>query len=246
MDADALVDQLEREGSRLAATLDTISWDAQVPGLDWDVRSLIVHTGGAHRWATTIVREASDDEVGAAYSRVGAGPIDGELAAWLREGLADLVAALRAAPEDLDVFTFLPAHSARHFWARRQAHETAVHRADLESVSEAVTPFPVDFAQDGIAEMLHGFAARRRNAITAPGTVSLRPTDDGDAWRMTFGGETIIADRAASDTSADAMVTGSSSDLYLWLWNRPAAQVKIAGKEELARLWTETVRVRWS
>ena len=42
---------------------------------------------------------------------------------------------LRSAPADLDCFTFLPAESARHFWARRQAHETAIHRVDAENAA---------------------------------------------------------------------------------------------------------------
>jgi uncharacterized protein (TIGR03083 family) len=246
MDTDALVEQLASEGSLLVDACGTAAWDARVPGLEWDLRALVLHIGGVHSWATAIVRGASDGEVGAAYSRVGAGPADDQLADWLRDGVAALVDALHAAPDHLDAFTFLPAQSPRHFWARRQAHETAVHRVDVEGIGGAVTPVPVAFAQDGIGEMLHGFAARRRNAIGEPGTVLLRPSDGGDAWRMTFGGETIVANCVPDDAHADAVISGSSSDLYLWLWNRPAAQVDITGNEQLARLWTETVRVRWS
>ena len=49
-----------------------------------------------------------------------------------RQGCADLVAALAAAPDDLECWTFLPAPSPRAMWARRQAHETAIHRVDAE------------------------------------------------------------------------------------------------------------------
>ena len=43
-------------------------------------------------------------------------------------------------------------------WARRQAHETAIHRYDAESASGDVNGFDLDFAVDGIDEILVGFA----------------------------------------------------------------------------------------
>lgn len=246
MDADALIEALATEGALLLDAVDGSAWGAAVPGLDWDLQTLAVHVGGVHRWATAIVRGAPDDEVGAAYSRVGAGPAADELAEWLRVGIDDLVEALRVAPADLEAFTFLPADSPRHFWARRQAHETAVHRADAQAARGAVSPFAVEFAQDGIAEMLEGFAARRRNAIPEAGTLLLRADDGGTSWQLIFGGETIVAARVSGDAEADAVVNGSSADLYLWLWNRPFAQVEVAGSAHVAQLWTDTVRVRWS
>jgi hypothetical protein len=36
-----------------------------------------------------------------------------------------------------------------------------------------------------------------------------------------------------------------SSDLYLWLWNRPSGAL-VDGDHDVARLWAETVRVRWT
>jgi uncharacterized protein (TIGR03083 family) len=246
MDADALIEALASEGALLLDAVDAGAWDATVPGLDWNLHALAVHVGGVHRWATAIVRGASDDEVGAAYSRVGAGPAVDQLPEWLRAGIDDLVDALRTAPADLEAFTFLPAESPRHFWARRQAHETAVHRADAQAARGTVSPFPVEFAQDGIREMLDGFGARRRNAIAQAGTLLLRALDGGASWRLTFGGETIVAAPVGADLDADVVVTGSSTDLYLWLWNRPFAQIDLAGSEHVAQLWTETVRVRWS
>jgi len=40
---------------------------------------------------------------------------------------------LASAPPDLDCLTFLAAPSPLAMWARRQAHETAIHRVDAES-----------------------------------------------------------------------------------------------------------------
>jgi len=233
------LEHLVVEGERLARAAERAGWDGPVAACRWDVRDLVTHVGGIHRWAAAILSTGTRaDEIAGA---VGTGPGDDQLLGWFREGHAAVLAALRAAPPDLDCFTFLPAPSPRAFWARRQAHETAIHRADAESASGVIAPFDVDFAQDGIAEMLLGFAQRRSNAIATAGTIALRPDDGGTPWLVTLGGERITS--AESDGDAQVVVAGSSSDIYLWLWNR-ASPAEVTGDADLARQW-RTVRVRW-
>jgi uncharacterized protein (TIGR03083 family) len=242
MDAGALIDQLEEDGPRLAAAAQRAGLDAPVPATEWTVRDLVTHTGGVHRWAAATVAAGApgpDEQTGAG---VGSGPPDAELLDWFVAGHAHLVQVLRAAPDDLTAFTFLPAPTAKTFWARRQAHETGIHRADAEAAAGTVPQFPMRFAQDGMAELITGFAARRSQAIAQPGTLALRPTDGGTSWRLTFGGERIVAEPSVEP--ADATVSGLSSELYLWLWNRPA-RVEIGGDATLAARWRE-VRVTWS
>lgn len=242
MSVDEHVARLEADGALLADEAARAGWDAPVAACQWDVRQLVTHVGGIHRWAAANVSTASPVSDDVTARAVGTGPADDELLDWFRAGHGALVTALRAAPADLDCCTFLPAPSPLAFWARRQAHETAIHRADAESASGAITPWPAAFAQDGIAEMLLGFAARRSNAIATRGNLALRPSDAGAAWLVTFGGERITAVEADSD--ADAVVAGTSSDIYLWLWNRPSA-VSITGDVAIADLW-RSVRVRWN
>jgi uncharacterized protein (TIGR03083 family) len=177
---------------------------------------------------------------------VGSGPADAELLDWYRAGHAELIAALTAAPADLAAATFLPAPSPLAFWARRQAHETGIHRADAEAAAGGpVADFPADFAQDGIAELLQGFARRRSNAVAEQATMQL-VASDGPNWSVTFGGERIVAEPSAAEFGrADVVVRGSSADLYLWVWNRASA-AEVSGDERIAQLWRDTVRVRWN
>ena len=233
--------QLRADGALLAAAAEQAGWDAPVPGTEWDVRALVTHVGGVHRWAADIVRTGAPDTESEAGDAVGTGPVDDELLDWFVTGHAALVEALSGAPADLACATFLPAPTPLAFWARRQAHETAVHRADAQAAQGSVTPFAPAFAQDGMAELLLGFAARRSNAIRREASLSL-VASDGPPWRVVLGGERIIA--AESDEPAGTTVRGSSSDLYLWLWNRPSA-VTVTGDETVAALW-RNVRVRWS
>lgn len=244
VDVTALVDRVASDGAALAAAADAAGLDAPVPATEWDVRSLVTHVGGIHRWAAEIVATRSDSPDTDAGRAVGSGPSDADLLGWFLEGHQALVDTLRAAPADLECCTFLPAASPRHFWARRQAHETAIHRADAQAAAGAVEPFRDDFAQDGIAEMLEGFARRRSKSPAAPGTIGLDPVD-GPAWLITLGGERVEAHPTERLPDTDVTVRGRSSDLYLWLWNRPAPAI-VRGDEAVAASWAQTVRVRWS
>jgi uncharacterized protein (TIGR03083 family) len=244
----AHLDQLAVDGARLADAAEAAGCDAPVAACEWNVGELLRHVGGVHRWATEIVETAAASPDVPAAAEVGGGPAeDDALLEWYRAGHAALVQSLRAAPDDLECFTFLPAPSPLAFWARRQAHETAIHRADAESAGGPITAFPPGFAQDGIAEMLQGFAARKSQAISIPGTLLLRPHDQGPAWRVQLGGEhteAVPVDAGMNEPGPSTAVAGSASDLYLWLWNRPAA-VAISGDRTVAERWGD-VRVRWS
>jgi uncharacterized protein (TIGR03083 family) len=229
---------LEQEGVRLADAAGDL--DAEVPPCpQWTVRDVVVHTGGVHRWAASIVREGLDHDPA---------PTDEDLAKpggrdpveWFREGHAELVRTLRAAEPTLRCISFLPAPSPLAFWARRQAHETAIHRADAESAGGPVTPFDEAFANDGIDEILTGFAARRRIGTEVPRTLALRPGDDA-GWLVTFRPDGIRSVPGAD--GAECTVRGSASDVYLWLWHRPAT-VQVTGDRDVAALWQD-VRVRW-
>jgi uncharacterized protein (TIGR03083 family) len=242
MDVAEHLTQLSTDGPLLAAGAARADWDAPVPGTEWTVRELVKHVSGVHRWATLIVSTGSPDFDNAAGDAVGSGPSDDELIDWFLDGHATLVEALQAAPADVECATFLPAPSPLAFWSRRQAHETAVHRGDAERAGGAITAYPADFAQDGMAELLLGFAARRRKAADTQGTLAL-VVADGPSWLVTFEGERIQAAPGDGSEPAEATVAGTSSDLYAWLWNRPS-DAEVSGAAEIVELW-HAVRVRW-
>ena len=242
MDTAALITHLADEGARLAAAARRAGFDAPVPSLDWDVRGLVTHLGCVHRWAAVIVGGGSQDEIDAAGAD-DVRPPDAELLAWFDEGLAGIVAALRAAPDDLQVFTFLRTDSARHFWARRQAHETAIHRLDAEGAAGLPTVFDAALAHDGIEELL-AFARGRPFAIPHDACLALR-TEEGREWLLRFGGERtlVTADPAPADVqAAELTVAGSASEVYRWVWNRPSA-AEVRGDSSLAQEWAQRVRI---
>jgi uncharacterized protein (TIGR03083 family) len=243
---------LERDGVLLATAAGRAGLDAVVPPCQpWRVRDLLRHLGFVHRWAAGYVSQAREEMTDgpAEDELLLAGPGDAELLGWFRDGHAELVRALRAADPRLRCWTFLPAPSALAFWARRQAHETAIHRVDAESAAGEVTPFPAPFAADGLDELIMGFWARGEERADRRCCLQVRATDTGAEWLVELGAGTAARRRAAA---ADCTVAGPASDLYLLLWNRPPQggqntdRVTVGGDPGLLRLWQDLMKVRWS
>ena len=135
---------------------------------------------------------------------VGTWPSDAELVEWFRSGHAALVAALAAAPPDLECLTFLRgAPSPLAHWARRQAHETAIHRVDTElAAGSALSPVDAAVAADGVDELLCAFVPRRSTRLRAETPTALRVrSTDGDAstrrnaWVLRIDGAGVSAAR---------------------------------------------------
>ncbi|GGT51223.1 maleylpyruvate isomerase family mycothiol-dependent enzyme [Streptomyces purpureus] len=238
---------LDREGRALAEAAASAGPDAPVPTCPgWRVRDLLRHTGMVHRWATAFVRDGHTD-----YRPDGGEPdLDGDdLLAWFREGHALLVDTVRAAPDDLDCWTFLPTPSPRAFWARRQAHETAVHRLDAQSaLAEGPRPVDATLAADGVDELLSAFHARDRSRVRTPEprVLRIRATDTGDVWTVRLSADAPRTTRDA-EGPADCELSGPAGRLYAMLWNRlPQQAVTVTGDASLARLWRETSAITWS
>ncbi|WP_156724606.1 maleylpyruvate isomerase family mycothiol-dependent enzyme [Streptomyces apocyni] len=236
---------LEKEGQLLASNAELAGPDATVstcPG--WQVRDLLRHTGMVHRWATAFVVEGHRS-----YHPDGGEPaLDGaELLDWFRAGHARLVAGLEGAPADLECWTFLPAPSPLAFWARRQAHETTVHRVDSESALRGTDRDTIDaaFAVDGIEELLVGMHAREKSRVRSakPGVLRVRATDTDAVWTVRISDAPPSAERGDAG-EADCELSGPAARLYLALWNRLPAP-RLTGDPELARLWRENSAVVW-
>nr|BFD94749.1 maleylpyruvate isomerase family mycothiol-dependent enzyme [Kitasatospora sp. Xyl93] len=254
------IDALRREGTRLAEAAARTEPSAPVPTCpEWQSADLLRHIGSVHRWAAAIVSRglrAPLDEAGA-QAAIGPLPPDAELLGWYREGHAALVDTLIAAPVDLECWSFLPSAGPLAFWARRQAHETAIHRLDADAAAGAPGPV-VDtaLALDGIDELVRGFMPRARSALRSdvPRTLQVRATDGAGAgtgagagagagaggatttaeeagsWRLTITQEPPTVTTGESPEPADLTLTGPAHELYPLLWNRLSAER--AGKVE--------------
>ncbi len=246
------IGHLEHDGSLLAGAAARAGLDAPVPACrPWRVGDLLRHLAHVHRWAAGHVTgqrvrgagRKSEAEI------LASGPPDDELIGWYRAAHADLVTALRTTPPGVPGGAFLPAPSPLAFWARRQAHETAVHRFDVQDAAGQAGSFDPGFAADGIDELLMGFAYRDRAEPARGGTrvLQVRTSDTGDGWQVEIGPEGITDVRRATG-EGDCVLDGPAGQLYLVLWNRRPVTgdgVTVTGQDDLLRFWRDDMQVTW-
>jgi len=251
MDLADHIEALHREGKLLAAAAERTEFDTPIPTCpEWRMRDLIHHIGDVHRWAGAHVAQGRLKPIGKSDLPEVAGPLpdDADLIDWFREGHARLVHTLEAADPDTQCWTFLPAPSPVAFWARRQAHETGIHRADSQSPGgrAGMTPFPPRFAVDGVDEMLFGFLGRPTVELRAdaPRTLHLHATDTEAEWLVRL--DEVVEVRR-EHAPADCTVSAPASDLYLLLWNRRTPEgLDVEGDASVLSFWRQTVKVEWS
>jgi uncharacterized protein (TIGR03083 family) len=181
------INALRRQGNLLADAAERSGLSVPVPPCPgWQVKDLLRHTGYIHRWAAQHITECPDTVLDgpAEQDILRGGTADPELLDWFRAGHAALVETLSTADPGLVCATFMDAPSSLAFWARRQAHETAIHRADADSASGIRPEYDPEFAADGIDELIAGFGQRRKYRPSAeqPGGMRVQATDTGHAW----------------------------------------------------------------
>jgi uncharacterized protein (TIGR03083 family) len=244
---------LDAAVDRMAVWARSAGPDAPVPTCPgWAVRDLLAHQGMVHRWATAVVRGADPAGVDAAALEA-TGLAAADPVGWLLDGAAPLVEALRAAPDDLAVLTFLKeAPPPRAFWARRQCHETTVHALDALSALER-RPLHADdvwcadtLAVDGIDELLVGFWQRRnRGPRSESPYAAMVVVTDGPAWSVDISDQSPVTRRRQPGDGIPAAartVRGSARDLYLALWNRGGTVDDPTG---LLGQWREGGAISW-
>ena len=257
---DAYVSTVAAEGQAFAAAARLADWDTAVPaGPGWDVRTLVRHLSEIHLWAASNValrpgaKLDLDDhsDLTVCWPDLAVfWPDDNDLIDWYLTTNATLVDALTSAPADVAAETFLPAPSPLAMWARRQAHETAIHRFDAEAATGTTNDFDPAFAADGVSELLYAFyedvprSEARAISLDRDHTMRIHAHDTGDDWYMTMGRRSIR--RGDPGAPIDLTLTGTASDLYLALWNRGTdSAITAVGDRGLLELWHTVTGVRW-
>ena len=211
---------------------------AACPG--WRAGDVAVHLGEVQRsWATKVLRGTAAPPTTWDHIEVpdaATATVD-ELAAWLEDGCAQLVAALEDVASEAPAWSWWPAtapggHTAGAI-ARHQLHEAALHRWDAEDAGLGgdgeVDPAAVSLRQacDGVDELLTVTLAAALGpwpADAEPGVLVLRAMDDhGDvarAWTLDCtDGRPVVHDGGASMFTCRVSV--AAPDLQLLLWRRP-------------------------
>jgi uncharacterized protein (TIGR03083 family) len=161
--------ELDREVDRFAEALANADFAARVPSCpEWSVRDLSEHLGRVHRWAQELVRTRATQRIPFPAVDVGAIKVDSE---WLRSGGHSLAQTLRSADPDESMWAWGADQHVR-FWARRQLHETLVHRIDLELAMGEASSIDSAVALDAVDEFLENVKSDRDIAVRARPTRS--------------------------------------------------------------------------
>lgn len=243
------LDELVLHAAAFADAVRAAGQGAPVPSCpDWTVRDLAEHLGAVHRWAAGTVR-AGDTKL--QRRRPGDSPIpasEDEVSTWLLEGAALVAEAVREVGEDAVVGGFGGPVTAS-FWARRQCHETLVHRGDAELAAglapwSGVAPAIAADAVDEYLEMVVLGAARRPELRGEGETLHLHATDPdlGEAgeWVITRSPDGPVVEHG--HVKADAAARGPAAGLLGVVMNRQNpedAGVDVLGAGELLAHWRE-------
>jgi uncharacterized protein (TIGR03083 family) len=222
----------------------------------WTLGALARHLGGGQRWAADIVATRAaqpppDDSFRDVVRDVEQSPA--ELDDWLAEGAGHLAATLLAAGPDATVWTPLPDGSPA-FFARRFAHETAIHRADATLAAGVPFALAEDVALDALDEWMElgslpqmfDFHPHRRELLGPGRTLHFHATDSAPeaaaGWAVDLTGDTL-AWRNGHEKAAVA-VRGRLTELLLLIYGRgsvASAGVDVIGDRALLDFWLARV-----
>ncbi|WP_106178298.1 maleylpyruvate isomerase family mycothiol-dependent enzyme [Prauserella shujinwangii] len=241
IDHGRLFEALEAEVELLAGVVHDAALPVPVrmcPG--WTVGEVLRHVGSVYRLVVAWLRGGQRPREWQREPRAGE-----SVEHFFRSGFAELAGVLAAHDPGDPAPTWWPADRTYGFWYRRMAHETVVHRVDVQDAA-GLTPTVVadDIAIDGIDEALALWFGHRLPLIgltgTRDGQVAVR--SGGHTWIARAGPTETVAWRCseAEAERAGVTVTGRPHDVYLWLWGRnvPGSVTYDGADEDAAgQLW---------
>lgn len=257
MDLGALTGLLRAETDAVAAVTPA---DVDVPTCPgWTLVDLFHHLGSVHRFQLAQI-DSADPSTLQPPPGVEAPSDPEDLVDWLVDG-ADAVADRleELGPDHLTSSWSGPVPTT--FWARRAAHETAVHRWDAEAAVTSPAAFAPDQAADIVDELFEVFLPRRlrrRPWAEPPSTIHLHATDlpvvrdasgrddsgsaPGGEWLVRVGGGSIEVEH--SHAKGDVALRGRASDLALVMFGRiPTSRLEVFGDATIIDRWHAEVRL---
>ena len=213
----------------------------------WTFRQLATHLGRGHRWAAQIVATRARAPIPMREVADGKLPQDpAQHASWLNTGADRVIEAVTAAGSD-PVWT-LAGIGPASFWARRRAHEAAVHLADAQLAAGRDVDLTPEVAADGVDEWLTRIAdparAQPQDLRGHGQSLHFHATDPGLAgtgeWLVTRTPSGVTVTRGHG--KADVAIRGPAASLLLVLTRRlppsdPA--IDILGEQALLTHWLQ-------
>lgn len=228
---------------QLAALLERADPGTRVPTTpEWTLVELAGHVGYSFRWMTTIVATRATAPVRGRDTQGRRAPDDpAELPAWLREGAAELVDAVRSVGPSTRVWTWAGGPQPSEWWLQRMLYELVVHVADAAlALGEPVT-IDAELAAAGVDEWLaivpFVHAEDMTKALPPGRSMHLHALDGGE-WLLRGTPDGLVWERG--HVKADVAVRGDAGALYLLLNRRLSPddrRVEIHGDRSALDTW---------
>ena len=182
---------------------------------EWDVTGLCDHLARVYQGRAHTIEHGEFKDRDTFVSRPdGTDPIE-----FVRSWSDTLDLAFSAKPDDAATVTFMPDASTVHFWRRRMALETVVHRTDAELAVGDATPMDDELSADGVDELLwFGSHPENDEPDGNDAATFVAVTDGTRAWRVELTTTALAAD--AGTSTPHATVRGSAPALLLALSGR--------------------------
>lgn len=209
------MEHVRADGERIAVVADG-HLDVEVPPCPgWTVRSVVTHLAQVyeHKIACTLLEKMPDPWPPQ-------WPTERDPVEWLVDAHQRLLTLFRERGPKAPSATWFPPDQTVGFWDRRMAHESVIHRVDVEISLDRTTPVDPALAIDGVDEVL---------AIFLAGDWSEDPDDRCQGQRIVIstgerGWEVELLKDAITVSppsgSEDAVVQGDPETVLLWLWGR--------------------------
>ena len=231
------VSAVRREGEALLSAAGQ-GGDEPVPTCEgWTLDRLLVHIGRVWTSTAKVVGERLTTPAGRPDV-----PKDKTPAAFAADALDELVEALMSCEPDTPMWNWADQPPTAMFWARRMAHESAVHRYDAQRAHDVAQPIAAELAHDGLNELVDVILPRivARDSPELPdGTFAFDATDEG-AWCVQLGADGV--NRLDVATAPDVTARGTTSALLLAALNRvPWTSLEVEGNASLLDAWSKSL-----
>ena len=216
MDYGDYVSALRSNGTAAAQAARDMPMETTVPSCpEWTLRDLAHHLGSHHRWVAGNLDQPPD---GKAFKRRAEPPADEAIPDWLEAGAEMLATKLAATDPAKPCWTWVPFDDSVGFWARRTAHETAMHRWDAQNADGEADAVEPELAADGVDEYLGILGAFQGRRFPEAGSIHLHTTDRSGEWLVRLDADGIQLTR--EHAKGDVAVRGPASDVLLVLMGR--------------------------
>ena len=234
-----LIATIRKEGEAILATARFGVAEAVPTCEGWEVDDLLLHLGRVYCRAATLVSDRSTTQQDYPPEPApGTDPIG-----YVTDALDDLVEALSSADADTPVWNWSGESQTAAFWARRMAHESAVHRYDAQRAHGVAQPVDDDLARDGLDEMIDILLPRivARDAVKLPEATYLFTASDDGEWPVRLGPEGV--ERLDVAKEPDVTVRGTPSALLLGCYNRIKwTSLEVEGDAALLDSWSQLLK----